>query len=41
MAECEVVTEQLKANNQLEWVQKMNAIRSRAAEFVNADLLYV
>ena len=41
MAECEGVTEQMKANNQLEWVQKMNNIRSRATEIVNTDLLYV
>lgn len=41
MAECEGVTEQMKADNQLEWVQKMNNIRSRAMEIVNTDLLYV
>ncbi len=37
----ESVTEQLKADNQLEWVQKMNNIRNRATEIVNMDLLYV
>ena len=40
MAECEGVTEQLKADNQLEWVQKMNNIRNRAAEIVNTELIY-
>lgn len=34
MAEREGVTEQLKADNQLEWVQKMNSIRNRATEIV-------
>ena len=41
MTDRESVTEQLKADNQLEWVQKMNNIRNRAAEIVNMDLLYV
>lgn len=41
MAEREGVTEQLKAKNQLEWVQKINNIRSRVTEIVNADLIYV
>lgn len=40
MAERESVTEQLKADNQLEWVQKMNCIRNRAMEIVNTDLIY-
>jgi len=30
MAECEGVTEELKANSQMEWVARMNNIRSRA-----------
>ena len=38
-AEREGVTEQLKAENPTEWVQKMNNIRSRAAETVYADLI--
>ena len=38
-AEREGVTEQLKAGNPTEWVQKMNNIRSRAAETVYADLI--
>ena len=37
-AELEGMTEQLKAENPTEWVQKMNNIRSRAAETVYADL---
>lgn len=41
MVDRESVTEQLKADNQLEWVQRMNIIRSRAIEIVNTDLIYV
>ena len=40
MAEREGVTEQLKAENQMEWVCRMNNIRSRAMEIVNADLIF-
>ena len=40
MAEAEGVTEQLKADNQMEWVCRMNNIRSRAMEMVNNDLIY-
>lgn len=40
MAEREGVTEQLKADNQMDWVQKMNNIRSRAIEIVNNDIIY-
>ena len=40
MAEREDVTEQLKADNQIEWVARMNNIRSRATEIVNHDLIY-
>ncbi len=39
MAEREGVTEQLKADNQMEWVGRMNNIRSRAIEIVNNDLI--
>ena len=39
-AEREGVTEQLKAENPMEWVQKMNNIRNRAAETVYADLIF-
>ena len=38
--EREGVTEQLKAENPTEWVQKMNNICSRAAETVYADLIF-
>ena len=40
MAEREGVTEKLKVDNQMEWVGRMNHIRSRATEIVNADLIY-
>ena len=40
MAEREGVTEQLKADNQMEWVALMNNIRSRATEIVNYDIIY-
>lgn len=40
MAEREGVTEQLKAENQIEWVGRMNNICSRAAEIVNAELIF-
>ena len=40
MAEREGVTEKLKADNQMEWVARMNNIRSRATEIVNAELIY-
>ena len=40
MSEREGVTEALKAENQMEWVARMNNIRSRATESVNTDLIY-
>ena len=39
-AEREGVTEQLKADNQMAWVGRMNNIRNRVTEAVNADLIY-
>ena len=39
-AEREGVTEQLKAENPMEWVQKMNNLRNRAAETVYADVIF-
>ena len=39
-AELEGMTEQLKAENPTEWVQKMNNIRNRVAETVCADLIF-
>lgn len=40
LAEKENVTENLKVENQMLWVQKMNSIRNRATEVVNANLIY-
>ena len=40
MTEREGGTEQLKANNQLEWVRLMNNIRNSATEIVTANLIY-
>ena len=40
MTEREDVTEQLKAENQMEWVKNMNRIRSRAIEVVNTELIF-
>ena len=40
LAEKENVTEKLKAENQMLWVQKMNNIRSRAMEVVNTQIIY-
>ena len=34
------MTEKLKADNQMEWVGRMNNIRSRATEIVNAELIF-
>ena len=41
MAAHESVTEQLKAENQMEWVGAMNSIRHRATEIVNTELVFV
>lgn len=40
LAEKENVTEELKATDQMLWVQKMNNIRNRATEIVNSELIY-
>ena len=40
-AEREGITEQLKAENPMEWVRKMNNIRERAAEIVNWKMIFV
>ena len=40
MADREGVTEQLKKDNQMEWVARMNNLRSRAIEIINADLIF-
>lgn len=40
MAEHEGVTEKLKAENQMEWVGRMNNISSRAKEVINNELIF-
>ena len=40
MAEAEGVTETLKAENQMLWVQSMNSICNRAEEIIKAELIY-
>ena len=40
LAEKENVTENLKATDQMLWGRKMNNIRNRATEIVNADIIY-
>ena len=41
ITEQEGVTETLKTENQMEWVQRMNSIRNRATEIVNNEVIYV
>lgn len=41
MAEREGITEQLKAENQMEWVRRMNNIRNIAAEIINHELILI
>lgn len=40
MTKQEGVTEQLKARNQMLWVQKMNSARARAEELVKEEIIY-
>ena len=40
MAEAEGVTEALKADDPMAWVGRMNNIRNRAMEVVNAEMIY-
>lgn len=40
MAEQEGITEQFKAENQMEWVGSMNSIRFAAEEIVNAEIIF-
>ncbi|MGI6363439.1 MAG: TnpV protein [Bacillota bacterium] len=40
MAEREGVTEQLKTKNLMEWVARMNNIRSRVTEIINSNLIF-
>lgn len=39
-AKSEGITEQLKAENQIEWVGRMNNIKNRVIEIVNRELIY-
>ena len=39
-AEREGVSEQLKVEDQMEWIRRMNSIRNRATEIVNNELIY-
>ena len=39
-ATCEGATAQLKSENQIEWVRRMNSIRSRVEEIIAKDLIY-
>ena len=41
MQETEGVTEALKAENQLEWVHRMNSIRNRAEEIIQKELIFI
>ena len=41
LAEKEGVTEQLKAENLMEWVQRMNNIRERVTEETNAEVIFI
>ena len=40
MKQAQGVTEQLKAENQIDWVGRMNSIRHRAMEIVNHEVIY-
>lgn len=40
MADAEGITETLKASDQMKWVRRMNNVRSRAFEIVEADIIY-
>ena len=40
MVDAEGITEMLKANDQMEWVGRMNNVRSRAFEIVEVDIIY-
>ena len=40
LAEKDGITETLKANDQMEWVRRMNSVRSQATEIVNEELIF-
>ena len=39
--ERENITDELKATNQMEWVQKMNAIKNAVKEIIIKELIYI
>ena len=41
LAEKEDITETIKAENQMLWVQQMNAVRETATEIINNELIYI
>ena len=41
MTAAEGITEELKATDQMAWVQRMNSIRARAEEIIREELIYV
>ena len=41
MKQAQGITEQLKAENQMEWVARMNNIQGCAREIVNAELIFI
>lgn len=41
MAQAEGITEELKANDPMRWVQAMNSIRSRAEEIIKDEMIYL
>lgn len=41
IAEKENITEELKATNQMEWIQNMNSIKNRAEEIVYNEIIFV
>ena len=40
MSKTDGVTEQLKAQDQMEWIRRMNSVRNHAEEIVIHDLIY-
>jgi hypothetical protein len=40
MAEKEGITETLKAENQMEWVRRMNTVWGKIMKIVNEELIY-
>lgn len=41
MAECEKVTEQVKADNQIDWIAQMNNICNRVRKIINSELIFI